>query len=80
VLGGILQQELNISLPVSLIQKNVLASIPPLSYMVRNSRYYRSRDSWLAAILLAASLTSNQIMGCVPIFTLFRSMASSEAA
>jgi hypothetical protein len=77
VLGGILQQVLNISLSVSLIEKNVLASIPPLSYVMCNSQYNRSRDSWHAAILLAASLTSNQIMGCVPIFTIFTSPFST---
>ncbi len=46
----------------------MLASIASLSDVVGNSGYYRSRDSWHEAILLAASLTSNHKMGCVPIF------------
>ncbi len=66
MLGGILQQELNISLPIGLIEKDILASIASLSDVVGNSWYYRSSDSWHEAILLAASLTSNHKMGCVP--------------
>ncbi len=55
--GGILQQELNISLPIGLIEKNILSSIAPLSDVMGNSRYYSSRDSWHEAILLTAPLT-----------------------
>jgi hypothetical protein len=60
VLGGILQQELNISLSIAIFEKDIFSSIAPLSDVMRNSRNNYPRNSRHGIILMTAPSTFNQ--------------------
>ena len=60
VLGGILQQELKISLPIAIFEKDIFSSIAPLSDVMRNSRNNHPRNSRHGANLITALSNFNR--------------------